>query len=144
MTTLERSILINASADVIDTISSKAERWPEWYAGVQNAEPDGVFPEVGGIVQVTYKSAGVTFKVKFTQLEFEHGQHSSTQMDGMITGVNRVKYTPEGEGTRVTFGFEYEMPGGGLGKVFDKLLVERMNADNLEKSLENLKALVEG
>ena len=40
--------------------------------------------------------------------------------------------------------FEYEMPGGGVGKLVDRLLAERMNAQNLEKSLENLKALAEG
>jgi hypothetical protein len=36
------------------------------------------------------------------------------------------------------------MPGGGLGKIADKFVVERMNISNLEKSLENLKTLVEG
>jgi hypothetical protein len=36
------------------------------------------------------------------------------------------------------------MPGGALGKIVDKLVVERMNARNLEASLENLKALVGG
>jgi hypothetical protein len=36
------------------------------------------------------------------------------------------------------------MPGGGLGKIADKLVVERMNTSNLEKSLENLKAYFEG
>jgi len=36
------------------------------------------------------------------------------------------------------------MPGAALGKVLDKLVVERMNAKNLEKSLSNLKSLVEG
>jgi uncharacterized membrane protein len=62
----------------------------------------------------------------------------------MITGTNRMAFEPEGEGTRVTLGFEYEMPGGGVGKLVDRLVIERMNAQNLEKSLENLKALVEG
>ena len=50
---------------------------------------------------------------------------------------------PEGQGTRVTMRFEYEMPGGGVGKLFDRLVVERMNAQNLERSLENLKRLLE-
>jgi hypothetical protein len=35
------------------------------------------------------------------------------------------------------------MPGGGLGQAVNKLMVEKMNAENLEKSLENLKTLVE-
>ena len=36
------------------------------------------------------------------------------------------------------------LPGGGVGQLVDRLLAERMNAQNLEKSLENLKALAEG
>jgi hypothetical protein len=36
------------------------------------------------------------------------------------------------------------VPGGGLGKIADKLVIERMNADNLEKSLANMKAILEG
>jgi uncharacterized membrane protein len=72
------------------------------------------------------------------------GQVGVNKMEGMITGTNRLAFTPEGEGTRVTMSFEYEMPGGGVGKLVDRLLAERMNAQNLEKSLENLKALAEG
>ena len=38
---------------------------------------------------------------------------------------------------------EYQMPGGGVGKIVDRLFVEKMNVKNLEDSLKNLKALVE-
>ncbi|UCC89144.1 MAG: hypothetical protein JSV81_07510, partial [Anaerolineales bacterium] len=66
------------------------------------------------------------------------------QIEVMITGTNHLTYTTEGESTRFTMLLENQMPGGGMGKVLDRLLVERMNAQNLEKSLANLKALVEG
>lgn len=144
MTMLERTIFINAPADTVDAVTNDASSWPGWYAGVQKAEADDVFPEVGGKVQVAYKAAGITFNVKFTQMEFVPGQKNVVQMDGMITGLNSTTLTPEGDGTRVTFGFDYEIPGGGIGKALDKLLVERMNAEQLETSLKNLKALIEG
>jgi hypothetical protein len=35
------------------------------------------------------------------------------------------------------------VPGGGLGKLFDKLVLGRMNAENLEKALENMKERIE-
>jgi hypothetical protein len=35
------------------------------------------------------------------------------------------------------------MAGGGLGKLVDKLLVERQNQKNGEQSLKNLKAMIE-
>ena len=72
------------------------------------------------------------------------GQFLSLKLDGMITGTSRWVYTPEGNGTtRVTCLFEYEMPGGGLGQALNKLVVERMNNDNVEKSLNNLKTILE-
>ena len=144
MTTLERSIFINASPEAIEAVSLDGWRLPEWYAGIEQAEPDDVYPEPGGRADVVYKAAGVTFNIIMTSLELTRGQSSAYQMEGMITGTNRWTFTPEGEGTWLIATFEYEMPGGVLGKVADRLVVERMNAENLERSLENLKALVEG
>jgi uncharacterized membrane protein len=144
MTTLERNVLINASADDIQAISDDPARLPEWYAGIEQAEGDGVFPEPGGKVELVYKAAGITFNLTQTSAERVAGQSGVNKMEGMITGTNRMTFAPEGEGTRVTMSFEYEMPGGGIGKVVDRLVAERMNAQNLEKSLENLKTLAEG
>jgi hypothetical protein len=93
---------------------------------------------------MTYKSGGVKFDINQTVLERIEGQSSKFQMEGMITGTNQWVYQPEGEGTLVKATFEYEMPGGVLGKLADKMVVERMNVENLEKSLENLKKLAEG
>lgn len=144
MTTLERSILIEATTQEIQTIALDANRLPEWYAGIQKAQPDETYPEVGGVVEAVYKAAGISFNIKMTTVELVWGDHQTLKMEGMITGTSRWVFTPEAEGTRVTATFDYEMPGGGLGKVFDKLLVERMNADNLDKSLKKLKTVAEG
>lgn len=144
MASLERSVMIEASPEAIDEISLDAQRWPEWYPGVQQAEPDDTFPEVEGVVQVVYKTAGTTFNVKFVVTEYTPHQSIAYQLEGMITGTSRYRYTPEGTSTRLTCVYEYQVPGGFLGKALDKMVLERMNAENLEKSLQNLKALVEG
>jgi uncharacterized membrane protein len=144
MTKVERSILIVAPLESIVAIVDNPQRLPDWYAGIEQVEPDDVFPEPGGKVDMVYKAAGVTFNITQTSLERVPGQSGVFQLEGMIAGKNRMTLEPEGEGIRVTMAFDYEMPGGGLGKVVDKLLVERMNVQNLEKSLEKLKTLVEG
>ena len=49
MTTLERSVVINATPEAIDKISTDPSRLPEWYAGIQEAMRNGVvagFPVV--------------------------------------------------------------------------------------------------
>ena len=144
MAKVERSILIHASGDKIDVITRDGKRLAEWYAGVEKAEPDEVYPNPGGKIVMTYKSGGAKFDITQTVLERTEGQSAKYQMEGMITGTNSWVFTPEGEGTQVTATFDYEMPGGVLGKLADKMVVERMNTENLEKSLQNLKKLVEG
>ena len=136
MAKVERSILINASPEALDAITMDGKRLTEWYSGIQKAEPDDTYPEPGGKIVLTYKSAGITFDLTQTVLERVPGQRAKYQMEGMITGTNQWVYAPEGGGTQVTATFEYEMPGGALGKVADKLVVEKMNTENLEKSLE--------
>ncbi|GAB4477046.1 MAG: hypothetical protein Kow00124_19800 [Anaerolineae bacterium] len=143
MAALERSIFINGTTDEIDAITLDPWRLPEWYEGVEHVEPDGVYPEPGGVVNMTYRAAGIAFTIKMTCLELVRGEYALYQMEGMMSGTNRWIHTPEGNGTWLTAQFEYELPGGGLGKAFDRLVVERMNAENLEKSLARLKELVE-
>ncbi|RMF79109.1 MAG: hypothetical protein D6737_12610 [Chloroflexi bacterium] len=144
MTTIEHSIFINASAEEIDAVTLDATRLPEWYPGVESAQPDDVYPEVGGQAQIVYKVVGIKFDVTFTVRELNRGHGATFEIDGMIKGTNTWTYTPEGDGVRVTAVYDYEMPGGGLGQVANKLVVQKMNDENLKKSLENLKALVEG
>ena len=144
MTTVERSVFINAPADAVSDISTDPSRLPEWYSGIERAEPDGVFPERGGKVAVTYKAAGVKFDLTMHSVEHVEGERQINRMEGMIAGTNRWEYTPEGDGIRVTATFDYEIPGGVLGQMADKMVVEKMNTENLEKSLNALKTLAEG
>lgn len=144
MTVMEHSIFVDASVDVIRDITENAWRMPEWYAGIVEAVPDDVFPQVGGKVELTYKVAGMTITMTQTSLEYYPGQGGAYQLEGMVNGVTRWEYTPEGDGTWVTASFEYEMSGGLLGQIADRLVVERTNDENLQKSLEGLKALAEG
>jgi carbon monoxide dehydrogenase subunit G len=143
VTTLERSVVIKATPETIDAVATDPNRLPEWYAGVQEAKSDGKYPQVGGAVETVYKAVGINFKIKMTSMEYVQGQSMRINMEGMIAGTTRWAYQPEDDGTRLTATFEYELPGGGLGQAVNKLMVEKMNAENLEKSLENLKALVE-
>jgi uncharacterized membrane protein len=143
MTTLEKSVLINGPLEKIEAIALDAARLPDWYVGIQETHPDGKYPEPGGTIDAVYRAAGINFKMKMTSVELQRGQGQTIKMDGMITGSNRWRYGPEGSGTRVTATFDYEMPGGGVGQMLNKLVVEKMNAENLEKSLQNLKSLVE-
>lgn len=143
MTTLKHSIVINASIDKLDAITLDGNRFSEWYEGIEQSIPDSKFPDPGGVVETVYRTAGIKFNVKMISLAIVRSHYLIMKMEGMITGTSKWEYIPDGDGVRVTCTFEYEMPGGGIGKALNKLVVERMNDENLEKSLGNLKALVE-
>jgi hypothetical protein len=144
MAKVERSILIKTGPEVLDAITEDGNRLPEWYAGIEEASPDAEYPDPGSKIVLSYKSAGINFDITQTVLERIPGKGAKYQMEGMVTGTSTWTYVPEEDGTRITAVFDYEMSGGALGKLADKLIVERMNTENLEKSLENLKRLAEG
>ena len=110
-TIIERSVFINAASEAIAAIANDSERLPEWFAGVTKIEPDNKWPETGGVASVTYKSAGISFKSTFTSLEFSSGEKLTIQLEGMLAGTNQWTYTPESDGTSLTFRLEYDMPG---------------------------------
>lgn len=145
MAKIERSLDINVSWDQVDAVALDGNRLPAWYVGVETSESDGVFPKVGGVVKMRYKAAGITFDMTHQVLEYVPGDYILIKVDGaMIHGTMRWTHTARAGGTTLTGFFDYETEGGGLGAIADKLILERMNAENLEKSLKNLKAAVGG
>jgi uncharacterized protein YndB with AHSA1/START domain len=144
MTVIETSIFINRSPeDIFNFAAYQPERIPEWFEGVETVELGNNYPEVGGQIKVTYKAAGLTLHTTGTVVELVPGEKYAAQYEGMASGLQTWTYTPEGDGTRITLHFDYEMGGGGLGKIADKLIVERQNTKNFEQSLANLKASLE-
>lgn len=144
MAAIEKSIVIHATTSTIDRFALDPTTWPGWFQGVESVNTDGVFPEVGGIVEVDYKSMGMSFTLTMTSEELVIGSHVVFRMDGMINGFQRWYYEPEGGAVRVFCHFEYELPGGGIGKALDKMLFQRTNTTSIETSLKGLKSIIEG
>jgi len=145
MTTIKKSIVINASVEQVEAFLNDPQRLPEWYPGVTAIDPSPGYPvEVNSSCNITYKAGGVTMDSKFTTIDNVPLSKRTFKMDGMVIGTNRWDLSQEGSGTKVDLTIDYEMAGGGLGKIVDKLLVERMNEKNAATSLENLKSMVEG
>lgn len=144
MAKIERSIVINTSWQNVDAVALDGQRIPEWFAGVEQSEPDGTYPQVGGKVILHYKAGPMSFELTQTVLEYESGSHITFKIEGaMLNGTSRWSHTPQSGGTKLTNVLEYETVGGGLGALADRLLLERMNTEQMEKSLQQLKTLVE-
>ena len=143
MAIVQRSIQIKASPQETMALLSDASRWPGWYPGMTEIDIAAPFPEAGGKVTFTAKSAGLSMTITETVLDYQPDRLQLMQMEGMLSGRARWELTPEGDGTRLTTTFDYALPGGVLGKIADALIVKRMNAKSLEGGLSNFKALVE-
>lgn len=143
MTYLARDIYINVDPQEITDYVGNPHNATKWYAGIVETRSEYDYPVVGSSVQQVYTAAGVRFELTSTLTEFEPGQSWEYQLDGMITGRIRFDCFPEDTGTRLKAAVDYEMAGGALGKIIDRLVVERMNATQLETSLQNLKDTLE-
>ena len=143
MAIVQRNVQIKASPHETMALLSDASRWPDWYPGMTEIDVAAPFPAQGSKVAFKVKSAGLSMPIRETVLEYQPGKLQVFQMDGMLSGRARWELTPEGDGTRLTTTFDYELPGGVFGKIADALIVKRMNRKSLGEGLNNFKALVE-
>jgi len=143
MAIVQRTVQIKASPQETMALLSDASRWPDWYPGMTELSITAPFPEKGGKVAFKAKSAGLSMPVTETVIDYQPGKLQLFQMEGALSGRARWELTPEGDGTRLTTTFDYELPGGVFGKIADALIVKRMNRKSLGEGLNNFKALVE-
>jgi uncharacterized membrane protein len=144
MTYVEREVTIGAAPDTVYNFAAAAENLPQWYVGVTGVNSDGVWPQAGGQVAVRYQVAGVNFDVTLTALTYNPPGEFAFQLDGMVSGTSTWRYSDAGGGTHLVVGFDYDLPGGVLGQIADRLVVEQMNISNGEQTLANLKSICEG
>ena len=90
--------------------------------------------------------AGVELSLKTTVLEdhiSSEGARWRGQGEGALAAEQTWTYTPKNNDTEVTVEIEYTVPGRALGRIADRLLLERMNENGTEQTLQNLKLLCE-
>ena len=144
MAYVEREVLINTPLDTVYNYAGSAENLAEWYVGIVSVQPDGVWPQVGGKIGIRYQVAGVNLDVTATVLTYDPPIEFVFRLDGAVSGTSHWVYADAGGSTHLKAGFDYDLPGGVLGQIADKLVVEQMNVTNGEQSLANLKAICEG
>lgn len=145
MAHIKKDILVNAPLQKVFSLVYDFESIPKWMVGmeeVRNISP-GERGE-GSSFEWTYNMMGVKFDGSSRIVSLDPPHKAVIESRGGIDSTWTWTYAAEGAGTRIACDMEYEVPGAGLGKIADKLVVERTNAKNLEKSLENIKALAEG
>jgi uncharacterized membrane protein len=99
------------------------------------------------VVTHSYLMAGVHFPVTTKVLEHRSESDGSFywkgENEGSLAGWTSWDYRPKDDGTVVILELEYTVPGSVLGKVADRLFVERSQERAAHHTLENLKQLTE-
>jgi uncharacterized membrane protein len=143
VTTVQHSVSVNASPDAIEAYSRYADSWPDWFPGVVGVEVDDMYPEINSSAQVTFQAAGTTFDLTMIVLEYLPGERVVYELQGMAQGQASFGIFVDNDEQWVDGIIEYELPGGVLGRIADRAIVEQRVAESLQQALYNLKAGVE-
>ena len=144
MPKVERSAYFNLPPTEVQAYLSTPAHSGEWLVGftpsLELLQDESAV--AGTAFQAVFAMAGQSFDVTITYVEHEEGVYDVLETTGDISSRHTWRYEPEGSGTNVTATIEYEVPASALGRIVDRLIVERLNAKNLEQSLENAKIIL--
>lgn len=143
---VERETEIAAPPEDVYAVVMNPRRLEDWVSIHERLEdaPDGQLKQGSKLTQCL-KLAGRKFSVRWTVVEDDRPRRVVWEGEGPIRSQARVTYELEPNddgGTSFSYGNEYELPGGPLGKLAGRT-VSRATAGELDKSLERLKRLLE-
>ncbi len=147
MAHLKKSILIHAPVEEVYALARDPNRWATFWVGLSEPEELTGQGEVGTVVKHSYLMAGMRFPVTSRVLEDHIGPEGGRwkgAIEGPLAGEQTWTYSPRGDDTEVTADIQYTVPGLALGRIADRLIVERMQERAIQQTLENLKLLCEG
>ncbi len=147
MTHIHDSIIINAPVDKVFSVGRDPRRWATWWVNLSEPRKMKGDGSAGTVVEHDYLVAGLQLHLKTKVLDDRYDVdgkgHWRGTFDGSMHGEQRWDYEPAEGGTRVTADIDYTVPGSVLGKVADRLFIERMEERAIHQTLENLKFMVE-
>lgn len=143
---LRMNVMINARPEDVYSVARDCQRWGQWYANL--SEPKSVKGNcgVGTIVECQYTIMGVHVPMTIEVTEDFKGENEcrwSGNIKGPISGRQHCTYMAKDNGTEAVFEIEYNLPEGIIGKLADKLLIEKLQQNALVQTLDNLKVVSE-
>jgi uncharacterized protein YndB with AHSA1/START domain len=144
MAHVEKSIVIQAPPEKVFARIEDNESYPEWWPNMIEQKRDKPGPlEIGSRSKYKYNMLGATLVGEVILEVYEPPQRVAVRTTGGANGTFDWRFRPEGSGTRLDVVVDYTLPGSFLGKLADKLVVEKRNEADLEEGLKKLKALLE-
>ena len=147
MTIIKRDIAVSCPPEHVFAVLANVERLPEFSDMTVRVENGPGRPvEVGDTFDQVVKILGIELDTEWEVTGVVPGR--SITVSGISKSNGKASLTetitPTGDGCRVDFEVDYDLPLGILGEIADKLIVEKKNEDTAEQILTKLKALCEG
>lgn len=143
MSVIKKSIVIGRPAEKVYKYATDPAKWHEWYVGLSAPEDIDGTGEKGTKMTMKYKILGRDLPMSCEVVEnTEKGDCYVWKgiTKGSINSTQIWTYVPDEESTEVMIDIEYEVPGNILGKLADILVVEKIQNNAMEETLNNLKA----
>ena len=149
MAHIARTIEIDRSPEEIFDYITDLDRLTEWATMVKETRDLDQRPiQPGTTFSQTVKAAGsVDIDCDWHVKELERPRHvhyEATAPGGGEMQMSQTVTLLDGGRSRVEIDLDYEVPGGILGQIADKLVFEGQNEKEADASLANLKRILEG
>ncbi|HXG42451.1 MAG TPA: SRPBCC family protein [Dehalococcoidia bacterium] len=147
MPRIRKAIDIEATPEHVFAEVSEPARQVQWALPFRSIEvPDNGPPVQGSVQRWAFKVGPRTWELAAIVTDYRHNQTIARETrEGGLHLRDRFTVLPQsGEVTRVEWVIEYEPPMGLLGRLLDALVMVRVFENDMETSLERLKARLEG
>lgn len=141
MMSLNQSVGINAPTDLVFAYVTDPATMAEWIPPMVQTR-DIVGSGEGQQFEWTYKLAGLLFRGQSVVVEHVPNEVSVYQSIGAISSTWTFRVGSHDDGTRLTVDIAYEVPVPVLGKLAERIIVNR-DARNLDLALANVKEILE-
>ena len=137
---------IDAPPDKAFALAIDAARIPEWNSSVVEVkEISGSLDQVDSSYVSLLKLGGRPLEGRWEVSRVERPRllEFTGTAPGGGTAIAKNRFESAGGGTDLTIEIEYQLPGGFVGGMADKLFVERAIERDVKHSVENFKAICE-
>lgn len=142
MAHIEKSVVVDAPLADVFRYANTLGKTSEWFP-LEVRNPNKELAEKGAKYDWSYSMVGVKFDGVTEYTDVVTNERVRLKTTGGIPSQWEYRYSSDGTRTRVEVTVDYDVPGKVLGKIADKLVVERINASTVEHALANLKAICE-
>lgn len=141
MTEIRKSTDVNASPEDVFSLLADLDRLPDWstITVATHDAPDQPLAK-GNTFRQTLRIMGRQLETDWTITELDRPRHVAYEANGPAGSRLRMAQTvqPSGDGARVSFEIDYDLPGGAVGGLASPV-IERRSEREVEHDMHNLK-----